>query len=356
MEEDAGKSIHDLDDTYTLVDLNRAGVPLLEIVTEPDLRSAAETALFINNLRQLVKYLDISDGNMEEGSLRFDCNVSVRLKGATTYNNRCEVKNVNSVRNAKQAINHEIKRQIQLMEQGQTVVQETRGFDTEKGTTYSLRSKEDAPDYRYFPEPDLLPVIISDELLASLNAAMPRLPDVLRNELMTTYGLSAYDATILTEDKALVDYFYEVILYTNNYKSTSNWLINNLKSYVNDQKISFETLPLKPKNLAKLIAIIDEGKVSNLAAKQQLLPKLLESSDKTPLDLAKELNLIQDNNDDEIAVILDNIIAQYPDKFEALKRGKKKFMGLFVGEIMKQTKGKANPKLANQLIMQRLKS
>ena len=356
MEEDAGKSIHDLDDTYTLVDLNRAGVPLLEIVTEPDLRSAEETALFINNLRQLVKYLDISDGNMEEGSLRFDCNVSVRPKGATVYNNRCEVKNVNSVRNAKQAINHEIKRQIQLMEKGETVVQETRGFDTERGTTFSLRSKEDAPDYRYFPEPDLSPVIISDEMLASIIAAMPRLPDTLRNELMTTYGLSAYDAAILTEEKALVDYFYEVILYTNNYKAVSNWLINNLKSYVNDQKISFVNLSLKPKNLAKLIAIIDEGKVSNLVAKQQLLPKLLESSDKHPLELAKEMNLIQDNSDDEIVGILDNIIAQYPDKFDALKRGKKKFMGLFVGEIMKQTKGKANPKLVNQLIMQRLKS
>lgn len=355
MEEDAGKSIHDLDDKYTLVDLNRAGVPLLEIVTEPDLRSADETALFINSLRKLVKYLDISDGNMEEGSLRFDCNISVRLKGATEYNNRCEVKNVNSVRNAKRAINHEIKRQIRLMEKGETVVQETRGFNTEKGTTYSLRSKEDAPDYRYFPEPDLPPVIISDEQLAAIKAAMPTLPDVLKAELMTTYGLSEYDAAILTEEKDLVDYFYEVVRYTKNYKSASNWLINSLKSYVNEHKISFKTLPLQPSNLAKLIKIIDDGKVNLLAAKQQLLPQLLENAAENPLDLAKKLNLIQDNNDDEISEILEGIIAKYPDKFEALKRGKKKFMGLFIGEIMKQTKGKANPKLANQLIAKRLK-
>lgn len=355
MEEDAGKSIHDLDDKYTLVDLNRAGVPLLEIVTEPDLRSADETANFINNLRRLVKYLDISDGNMEEGSLRFDCNVSVRLKGATEYNNRCEVKNVNSVRNAKRAINFEIKRQIRLMEKGETVVQETRGFNTEKGTTYSLRSKEDAPDYRYFPEPDLPPVIISDELLDKLKAEMPRLPEVLKPELMTTYGLSEYDATILTEEKDLVDYYYELIQHTKNYKSASNWLINNLKSYVNDHKISFSTLPLKPRTLAALITIIDDGKVNTLTAKQKLLPKLLENPTANPLDLAKQLNLIQDNNDDEIAEILEGIIAKYPDKFEALKRGKKKFMGLFVGEIMKQTRGKANPKLANQLIAKRLK-
>lgn len=355
MEEDAGKSIHDLDDKYTLVDLNRAGVPLLEIVTEPDLRSADETANFINHLRKLVKYLDISDGNMEEGSLRFDCNVSVRLKGENEYNNRCEVKNVNSVRNAKRAISFEIKRQIQVMENGETVVQETRGFNTEKGTTYSLRSKEDAPDYRYFPEPDLPPVIITNELLEEMKSSMPILPDVLKADLMSRYHLSEYDASILTEEKDLADYFYELIQYTKNYKSASNWLINNLKSYVNEHKISFKTLPLKPENLAKLIQIIDDGKVNMLAAKQQLLPRLLEQPKKTPLDLAKELNLIQDNNDDEIAKILEEVIDQYPDKFEALKRGKKKFMGLFVGEIMKKTRGKANPKLANQLIAKRLK-
>ncbi|MFK7947526.1 MAG: Asp-tRNA(Asn)/Glu-tRNA(Gln) amidotransferase subunit GatB [Saprospiraceae bacterium] len=355
MEEDAGKSIHDLDDKYTLVDLNRAGVPLLEIVTEPDLRSAEETVFFINTLRKLVKYLDISDGNMEEGSLRFDCNVSVRLKGTTKYNNRCEVKNVNSVRNAKRAINHEIKRQIGLMEKGETVVQETRGFNTEKGTTYSLRSKEDAPDYRYFSEPDLSPVIISDDLLNEIKAAMPTLPDVLKSELMTMYGLSEYDASILTEEKDLVDYYYKVIQHTKNYKSASNWSINSLKAYVNEHKITFDILPLTPTKLAKLIAIIDGGKVNMLAAKQKLLPKLLENPNENPLDLAKKMNLIQDNNDEEITEILEGIIAKYPDKFEALKRGKKKFMGLFIGEIMKQTRGKANPKLANQLIAKRLK-
>ena len=355
MEEDAGKSIHDLDDKYTLVDLNRAGVPLLEIVTEPDLRSADETAAFINTLRKLVKYLDISDGNMEEGSLRFDCNVSVRLKGDSKYNNRCEVKNVNSVRNAKRAINFEIKRQVRLMEKGEAIVQETRGFDTENGTTYSLRSKEDAPDYRYFPEPDLPPVILSDDYIKRVEEQMPRLPEVLKNELLTKYKLSQYDANVLTDEKEVVDYFYELIKYTKNYKSASNWLINNLKGYVNDNRISFKTLSFRPKQLAALIAIIDEGKVNNLTAKQKLLPKLLENPEKQPLDLAKELNLIQDTNDDDISQILETIIEKYPEKFEALKRGKKKFRGLFIGEIMKMTKGKANPKIVNQLLAKRMK-
>lgn len=355
MEEDAGKSIHDLDDDFTLVDLNRAGVPLLEIVSEPDLRSSEETAVFVNELRKLVRYIDISDGNMEEGSMRFDCNISVMLKGATEYGNRCEVKNVNSIRNAKRAIEHEIKRQIEVNEKGETVVQETRGFHADKGTTYSLRSKENAPDYRYFPEPDLPPIVLSDEYINTIKKALPTLPNVLKKQFINQYKLSEYDAAVLTEERATADYFMQLVSHTKNYKSAANWLNNNLKSYLNDNNLSFDELALAPQKIANLIALIDDGKVNNLAAKQQLLPKMLDNSNRSVLELAKELNLIQDSGDDEIGQILDEVIAKYPDKFEALKKGKKKFMGLFMGEVMKVAKGKANPKIIGALIQKKLK-
>jgi aspartyl-tRNA(Asn)/glutamyl-tRNA(Gln) amidotransferase subunit B len=354
LEEDAGKSIHDLDDKFTLIDLNRAGVPLLEIVSEPDLRSADETANYISEIRKLVRYLDISDGNMEEGSMRFDCNISVRLKGAEIYGNRCEVKNVNSIRNAKRAINHEIQRQIKKVEKGEIIVQETRGFDADKGTTYSLRSKEDAPDYRYFPEPDLPPIILSDSYISKVREGMPTLPKVLKKQFVEEFDLSDYDASVLTEERAMADYYLTVIEHTNNYKSVANWLINSVKGYLNDNNLSFENLELKPKSIADLIALIDEDKVNNLTAKQQLLPAMLQNPTKLPLDLAKDLNLIQDSSDDLIAKILDEVIAKYPDKFEALKKGKKKFMGLFMGEVMKEAKGKANPKMVTDLIMKKM--
>ncbi|MFT5834093.1 MAG: aspartyl-tRNA(Asn)/glutamyl-tRNA(Gln) amidotransferase subunit B [Cognaticolwellia sp.] len=356
LEEDAGKSIHDLDEHFTLIDLNRAGVPLLEIVSEPDLRSADETAVFINELRKLVRYLDISDGNMEEGSMRFDCNISIRLKGETAYGNRCEVKNVNSIRNAKRAINHEIQRQIKKVEKGEIIVQETRGFYADKGTTYSLRSKEDAPDYRYFPEPDLPPIILSDDYILKVQKSMPTLPNVLKKQLMERYQLSNYDASVLTEERAMADYYLAVIEYTNNYKSAANWLINSIKGYLNDNNLSFDKLELKSKSIADLIALIDDGKVNILTAKQQLLPAMLKSPSKSPAELAKKLNLIQDSSDDFIDKILDDVIAKYPDKFEALKKGKKKLMGLFMGEVMKEAKGKANPKMVTDLIMKKLKS
>jgi aspartyl-tRNA(Asn)/glutamyl-tRNA(Gln) amidotransferase subunit B len=355
MEEDAGKSIHDLDENFTLVDLNRAGVPLLEIVSEPDLRSADETVVFVNELRKLVRFIDISDGNMEEGSMRFDCNISVRLHGAAEYGNRCEVKNMNSVRNAKRAIQYEVERQIQMNERGETVVQETRGFNADNGTTYSLRSKENAPDYRYFPEPDLPPIVLSDEYIETIKNALPVLPNVLKKQFIDQYNLSGYDAAVLTEERTIVEYFSAVIQYTKNYKAAANWLINNLKSYLNQHNLAFNDLELAPKKVADLIALIDDGKVNNSTAKQQLLPKMLESPNETVLELAKQLNLIQDSNDDTIAQILDEVIAKYPDKFEALKKGKKKFMGLFMGEVMKVAKGKANPKIIGALIQERLK-
>lgn len=356
MEEDAGKSIHDLNEVFTLVDLNRAGVPLLEIVSEPDLRSADEVASFVNELRKLVRYIDISDGNMEEGSMRFDCNVSIRPKGQAEYNNRCEVKNVNSIRNAKMAINFEIKRQIEATEKGKIIVQETRGLNVDKGITYSLRSKENAPDYRYFPEPDLAPIVLSESYIESIKEELPTLPNVLKKELIEKYQLSSYNASILTEERGIANYYLELIQYTNNYKSAANWLINSVKSYLNDNNFTFNDLELSPKSIADLIALIDEGKVNRLTAKQQLLPKLLKNPTKSPLTLAKELNLIQDSEDNFVEELLDAAIAQHPDKFAALKKGKKKFMGLFVGAVMKKAKGKANPKLINQLINQKLKA
>lgn len=355
MEEDAGKSIHDLDDTFTLIDLNRAGVPLLEIVSEPDMRSADETATFINEIQKLVRYINISNANMDEGAMRFDCNISVRPKGQAEYNNRCEIKNVNSVRNAKRAINFEVKRQIERTEKGETIRQETRGFNADKGTTYSLRSKEDAPDYRYFAEPDLPPIVLSESYIEAVKAGLPVLPNVLKKQLVEQYNISDYNAAVLTDERTIANYYLQVIQHTKNYKSAANWLINSLKSYLNDNGLTFDELSLKPKTVADLIALIDEGKVNVLTAKQQLLPKLLQNPDKEALDLAQELNLIQDSKGDVVEEMLEEVIAQYPDKFAALMKGKKKLMGLFVGEMMKRGKGKINPKMVNQLINKRLK-
>lgn len=234
-------------------------------------------------------------------------------------------------------------------------MQETRGFNADKGTTYSLRSKEDAPDYRYFPEPDLPPIILSDDYISKVQQSMPTLPNVLKKRLIDEFDLSDYDASVLTEERTMADYYLAVIEHTNNYKSAANWLINSVKSYLNDNNLLFGDLELKPKSIADLIVLIDNAKVNNLTAKQQLLPAMLENPTQSPLDLAKKLNLIQDSSDDFIVEILAAVIAKYPDKFEALKNGKKKFMGLFMGEVMKEAKGKANPKMVTDLIMKKLK-
>lgn len=356
MEEDAGKSMHDADPRDSLIDLNRAGVPLLEIVTEPDLRSAEEVDAFMTGMRQLVRYLDISDGNMEEGSMRCDCNISVRKKGENKLNNRCEVKNLNSMRFAKRAIEYEVKRQIDLLEAGKTVEQQTLNFDPETGVTTPLRSKEDAHDYRYFPEPDLPPVVITPDFLHRIKATLAPLPWSLYQRFTTEFSLPAYDANLLTEEKATALFFLELTKHTKNFKAASNLIINKILPWCNETKLEITRFPVDYKSLAAFIQLIDEDKVSNSSAYQRVFPQLIEQPERSPLEIAKELNLIQTADEDFLEKIVDTVLANNPDKVSAYRKGKKGLLGFFVGEVMRQSKGKAEPKTTNALLIKKLES
>jgi len=355
MEEDAGKSIHDLAPRHSFIDLNRAGVPLLEIVTEPDFRSAQEVDVFMTSMRQLVRYLEVSDGNMQEGSLRCDCNVSVMPKGSDTYGERCEVKNLNSMRFARKAIEYERKRQINLIEKGGKVRQQTLNFDPETGVTSPLRDKEDAHDYRYFPEPDLPPVVISDEYLEQVMDKMPPLPWELQEQFTKKYDLSDYNAQLLTEEKDTALFFMSIAKYTNNYKAAANLLINKIKPYVEEQKIAIGQFSVASEHLAGLIQLIDEGKVSNSIAYQKIFPALIEAPKQTPLQIAESLNLLQSSDSNFLAELAEEVIAANPDKVKAYQKGKKGLIGFFMGELMKKSKGKADPKAANALLREKLK-
>lgn len=354
MEEDAGKSIHDIDPYFTLVDLNRAGVPLIEIVSEPDIRSGDEAMAYLAEVRKLLRYLDICDGNMEEGSMRCDANVSVRLKGATEYNPRSEVKNMNSMRNVKRAIEFEFMRQIDALEAGEPMVQETRGFDAVKGVTLSQRSKEHAHDYRYFPEPDLPPVILTDEYIATVKKHMPKLSTELREEYINKYGLPEYDARLISDDKFTGEFFNTLLLHTKNYKAASNWLIGPIKNYLNENGLEIQQFKVGPEKIGALIALIDEGKTNFSVASTKIFPVLVEEPDKSPLQIAEELNLLQNSDAGEIQSIVDEVLAKYPEKVAEYKGGKVGLIGMFVGEVMKASKGKADPKVANKLVAEAL--
>lgn len=356
MEEDAGKSMHDQDPYDTLVDLNRAGVPLLEIVSEPEIRSGEEAYAYISEVRKLVRYLEICDGNMEEGSLRCDANISVMLKGAEKFGRRVEVKNMNSMRNVQRAIEFEIDRQIAELEAGKEISQDTRSFDATKGTTFIMRSKEMANDYRYFPEPDLPPVIVDEKWIATIRATMPALPNELFKKFTDQYKLSEYDAGVLTESKPIALYFNELTTHTTNYKAAANWVTGDIKSYLNELAIHAENFPIKAKTMAQLIALIDEGKVSHTAASQKLFPALCKSPEKEPMEIAKSLDLIQESDSSQLEEWIDAALAAYPDKVEEYRGGKKGVLGLFMGHVMKLSKGKADPKRANQLVRQKLES
>jgi aspartyl-tRNA(Asn)/glutamyl-tRNA(Gln) amidotransferase subunit B len=356
MEEDAGKSIHDKDPRHSLIDLNRAGVPLIEIVSEPDLRSAEEAAAYLTEIRKLVRYLEICDGNMEEGSLRCDANISVRLKGATEYGARCEVKNLNSIRNLQRAVNYEFHRQVQLIEEGHTIEQNTLNFDAATGITSVLRSKEMAYDYRYFPEPDLPPLMLGEELIEQLKAELPELPEERVKRYTERYGLSEYDALLLTSDKAVSDYFQEVVSHTTNYKSAANWINGPIQSYVNENPK--ENLPVKvaAESIATIISLVDDKKINNTAATQQLFPALIKNPGIDVLDLVQELNLLIDTAGDELSEYIDQAVAMYPDKVNEYHKGKKGVLGLFMGVVMKLSKGKIDPKVANKLVLEKLDS
>jgi aspartyl-tRNA(Asn)/glutamyl-tRNA(Gln) amidotransferase subunit B len=354
MEEDTGKSMHDQDLNDTLVDYNRAGTPLIEVVTEPDVKSGDEAYAFVTEIRRLVRYLEICDGNMEEGSLRCDANISVMPKGSTVFGTKVEVKNMNSISNVKRAIDFEIQRQIELINDGGSVMGETRGFNGLAGTTFSMRKKEAINDYRYFPEPDLPPTIITQEYIDEVKSKMPELPRALFKRFTTEYGLSEYDASVLIDDKLSAFYFENVCKITNNYKAVSNWITVAIRGYLNENAMSIDEFKLTPAQIAEIIDLIDKGAINHTIASQKLFPALLESPEMSPSDLVAELNLSINSDTSFIEEIIDEVLNLYPEKVEEYRSGKKGLLGMFVGEVMKRSKGKADPKITNQLISLKL--
>jgi len=354
LEEDAGKSIHDIDPTHTLIDLNRAGTPLIEIVTEPDIFSAEEAFAYVTEIRKLVQWLGICDGNMEEGSLRCDANVSVRLKGEKKLGTRVEVKNLNSIRNVKKSIAYEIARMIEVLESGGTITQQTRSFDASNDTTFPLRDKEEANDYRYFPDPDLAPFVLSDTYINEIKLGLPILPDALEEKLMTQYQLSRYDATQICESLNTVQYFEATAKHTSNYKSVANWMLGPIKSYLNEVGLDYSNLGLQPNILADLIRIIDAGQFNFSVGASKILPQIADGKKTDILAVATELNLLQVNDADTLEKWVDAAIASMPDKVIEYQKGKKGLIGLFIGAVKKISQGQADPNKASELLIQKL--
>lgn len=349
IEEDAGKSIHD-QSSSTLIDVNRCGVPLIEIVSEPDIRTSEEAYLYLTKIKQLVQYLGICDGNMEEGSLRCDANISVRLKGNNQFGVKTEIKNMNSFRNVERAIEYEVNRQIELIEDGEKIIQQTLLWDADANEAYSMRSKEEAHDYRYFPDPDLLPVEIDIQWLNKLKSSLIELPDEKLNRFINNYKLPLYDSEIITNNRELADYYEKITAVTDEYKLASNWLIGDILSVLNDKKLSINEFIISPDNLGKLINLIKEGIISSKIAKEVFAEMLNNNSD--PETIVKERNLVQISNPEELSEIIKQITAKHPEQVSDYKSGKEKVFGFFIGQIMKETKGKANPKLVNDLLKQ----
>ena len=353
MEEDAGKSIHDLDPFNTLIDLNRAGVPLVEIVSEPEIRSANEAYNYINQVRKLVRYLEICDGNMEEGSLRCDANISVRIKGAKEFGTKVEVKNMNSTRNVKRAIEFELKRQIDLLENDGEIKHETRSFNATDSSTIAMRHKEEANDYRYFPEPDLQPVIVTKDYIEKVKATLPPLPKELFQKFTKDFGLSEYDANILVEEKGIALYFNTLCVFTKNYKAAANFVMGSVKSYLNETVTDIADFSISAKKLAGLIALVENGKVSNTVATSKVFPAMIKSQESAK-EIATKNNWIQESDSGALSEFIAQAIVKYPEKVAEYKNGKKGLIGLFMGEVMKLSKGKADPKLCNQMLRELL--
>jgi aspartyl-tRNA(Asn)/glutamyl-tRNA(Gln) amidotransferase subunit B len=354
LEEDAGKSIHDADENYTCIDLNRAGVPLLEIVSEPDMHSSEEAFAYVTEIRKIVRYLQICDGNMEDGSIRCDANVSIRLRGGKELGTKVEVKNLNSIKNVKKAIDFEINRLINLAEKNKKIIQQTRSFDASTSTTFSLRDKEEANDYRYFPDPDLTPFLITDEKIESIKITLPDLPAALEKKFISEYALPLADARVLCEDRKTAIFFQNIIQHTNSYKAAANWILGPIKSHLNEDNINIEELAIDPQAIAGLIELVNNGSVSFGIASSKIFPALLQSPDKEPLQIAKDLNVIQEKNDDSLTVWIDEVLLKMPDKVSEYKKGKKNLIGLFSGEVKKISKGKADMQAVNKILNQRL--
>ena len=351
LEQDAGKSIHDIDPSNTFVDLNRSGIALMEIVSKPDLRSPDEVNAYIKKLRSIMRYLGTCDGNMQEGSLRADVNVSVRKEGDTTLGTRCEIKNVNSIKFMQMAIDYEAKRQVELLESGKSIDQETRLFDTKKNETRSMRSKEDAHDYRYFPDPDLLPLKLSDDFINKIKKNIPELPDEKKKRFIEKFNLTPYEATILVSDIETSKYFEEVVK-DSDVKLAANWIIGELFALLNEKNLEITQSPISARNLSKLINLIKDGTISGKIAKT--LFELMLDEDKDPEILVEEKGLKQKSDPKELENLIDGVIKDNPDKVAEYKSGKVKLFGFFVGQVMKVSNGTANPQLVNEILKKKL--
>ena len=351
LEQDAGKSIHDVDPQSTLVDLNRSGVALMEIVSKPDLRSLDEVNAYIKKLRSIMRYLGTCDGNMQEGSLRADVNVSVKKKGTKNLGTRCEIKNVNSIKFMQMAINYEANRQVDLIEDGKKIDQETRLFDTKKNETRSMRSKEDAHDYRYFPDPDLLPLELKNDFIEKIKSEIPELPDEKMKRFIDKFNLSSYEANILVSDKETSEYFEKVIK-KSDVKLSTNWITGELFALLNENDLAITESPISAENLSKLINFIKNGTISGKIAKTVF--ELMASGDKDPQKIVKEKGLEQESDPKALESLIDKVIAENPDKVKEYKSGKEKLFGFFVGEVMKVSKGKANPQIVNEILKKKL--
>lgn len=351
MEEDAGKSIHD-QGFSTLVDVNRCGVPLLEIVSEPDIRTAEEAVLYLTKLRQIVTYLNICDGNMEEGSLRCDANVSVRLKGTKELGTKTEIKNMNSFKNVEKAINFEIERQIEIIEDGGRIIQQTLLWNADKNFAAPMRSKEESHDYRYFPDPDLVPVILDDSYINSLKLQLPTLPDERKKLFIDSYNLPVYDSEVLTNEKQFADYYEAAAKHCSDYKALSNYMMGDIFKYLNENKINISEFNLSAINLAKLVNLVNKGTISSKIAKDIFGDLVKENID--PEEYVKSKNLIQISDTSEIEKIIDDVIDQNKTELEKYLAGKQSVIGFFVGQIMKISKGKANPQLVNKILKEKL--
>jgi aspartyl-tRNA(Asn)/glutamyl-tRNA(Gln) amidotransferase subunit B len=351
LEQDAGKSIHDIDPENTLVDLNRSGVALMEIVSKPDLTSPEEVNVYIKKLRSIMRYLGTCDGNMQEGSLRADVNVSVKRKGEKNLGTRCEIKNVNSIKFMQMAIISEANRQVDLIEEGKKIDQETRLFDTKKNETRSMRSKEDAHDYRYFPDPDLLPLEITNDFIEKVKKEIPELPDEKKKRFIEKFKLTPYEATILVSDIETSKYFEEVIE-KSDVKLATNWITGELFALLNDKNLEITESPITSKNLSKLINLIKDQTISGKIAKSVF--EMMIVDDKDPELIVNEKNLKQESDPKELEKLIDKIINENKDKVNQYKEGKEKLFGFFVGQVMKISSGKANPKLANEILKVKL--
>jgi aspartyl-tRNA(Asn)/glutamyl-tRNA(Gln) amidotransferase subunit B len=352
MEEDAGKSIHDQDPYHTLIDLNRAGVPLIEIVSEPDIRSPQQAYDYLTCIKQIVQYLEICDGNMEEGSLRCDANVSVRPIGQEELGTRTELKNMNSFRNVERAIQYEIDRQIELVEAGGEVMQQTMLWDSDKMETRLMRTKEEAHDYRYFPEPDIPPVVVDDEMLEQVKKELPEMPDVRKARFMKEYKMSADDAQNLTENRYLADYYEQVVNYTQSPKASSSLVLTEVLRVLNEKSIEIRQFSLSPERLGGLIALRNNDKISS-SAMTEIFDAMVDG-EKSAEAYAKEMNLMQVSDSGFLNPIIDEVIAEHPDEVQRYKEGKKGLIGFFIGQVMQRSQGKANPQMVREMVDQKL--